>query len=152
MNFRASLPLSEASKGNNPAADGQMGCIMKIYREWQLSGDNDFLKNNWEQVKKVLSYAWIEKGWDGNQDGVMEGSQHNTMDVNYFGPNPQMGFWYMGALKAAEKMSIAMKIKALRRNAVHCLRREANGWTKICSTESTMNIRLQIRRHLNFLT
>ena len=33
----------------------------------------------------------------------MEGSQHNTMDVNYFGPNPQMGFWYMGALKAAEK-------------------------------------------------
>ena len=66
MNFRASLPLSEASKGNNPVADGQMGCIMKIYREWQLSGDNDFLKNNWEQVKKVLSYAWIEKGWDGN--------------------------------------------------------------------------------------
>jgi len=112
MNFRASLPLSEASKGNNPAADGQMGCIMKIYREWQLSGDNDFLKNNWEQVKKVLSYAWIEKGWDGNQDGVMEGSQHNTMDVNYFGPNPQMGFWYMGALKAAEKMSIAMKDKS----------------------------------------
>ena len=54
----------------------------------------------------------IEKGWDGNQDGVMEGSQHNTMDVNYFGPNPQMGFWYMGALKAAEKMSIAMKDKS----------------------------------------
>ena len=36
------------------------------------------------------------KRWDGNQDGVMEGSQHNTMDVDY-GPNPQMG-WYMGAL------------------------------------------------------
>ena len=111
MNFRASLPLNEANKGNSAAADGQMGCIMKIYREWQLSGDNDFLKNNWGQIKKVLSYAWTEKGWDGNQDGVMEGSQHNTMDVNYFGPNPQMGFWYMGALKAAEKMAIAMKDK-----------------------------------------
>ncbi len=111
MNFRAALPLSEANKGYSTAADGQMGCIMKIYREWQLSGDNDFLKNYWEQVKKVLSYAWIEKGWDGNQDGVMEGSQHNTMDVNYFGPNPQMGFWYMGALKAAEKMATAMKDK-----------------------------------------
>jgi len=108
MNFRASLPLSEANKGNSAAADGQMGTVMKLYREWQLSGDNVFLQNNWVQVKKVLSYAWTEKGWDGNQDGVMEGSQHNTMDVNYFGPNPQMGFWYMGALKAAEKMALAM--------------------------------------------
>lgn len=112
MNFRASLPLSEAAKGNSAAADGQMGCIMKIYRDWQLSGDPGFLKNNWEQIKKVLGYVWIEKGWDNNQDGVMEGSQHNTMDVDYFGPNPQMGFWYMGALKAAEKMADAMKDKA----------------------------------------
>lgn len=112
MNFRASLPLSEASKESHAAADGQLGCIMKMYREWQLSGDNDFLKNNWSQIKNVLSYAWTDKGWDGNQDGVMEGSQHNTMDVNYFGPNPQMGFWYMGALKAAEQMAVAMKDKA----------------------------------------
>lgn len=111
MNFRAALPLSEASKGNAAAADGQMGCIMKMYREWQLSGDTDFLRSYWPQVKKVLSYAWTEKGWDGNQDGVMEGSQHNTMDVNYFGPNPQMGFWYMGALRAAEEMAMAMKDK-----------------------------------------
>ena len=85
-----------------------MGCVMKMYRDWQLSGDNDFLRRNWPQVKKALAYAWIEKGWDGNQDGVMEGSQHNTMDVNYFGPNPQMGFWYMGALRAAEEMAEAM--------------------------------------------
>lgn len=109
MNFRAALPLSEAATGEMPAADGQMGCIIKFYREWQLSGDDAFLRKNWKQVKKVLSYAWIEKGWDGDRDGVMEGSQHNTMDVNYFGPNPQMGFWYMGALRAAEEMATAMK-------------------------------------------
>lgn len=111
MNFRAALPLSEAANGSSAAADGQMGCIMKVYREWQLSGDFSFLQQNWPQIKKVLSYAWVEKGWDGNQDGVMEGSQHNTMDVNYFGPNPQMGFWYMGALRAAEEMALAMKEK-----------------------------------------
>ena len=108
MNFRATLPLSTAADGSSAAADGQMGCVMKMYRDWQLSGDNDFLRRNWPQVKKALAYAWIEKGWDGNQDGVMEGSQHNTMDVNYFGPNPQMGFWYMGALRAAEEMAEAM--------------------------------------------
>jgi uncharacterized protein (DUF608 family) len=115
MNFRAALPLSEAAKGNSAAADGQMGCVMKIYREWQLCGDNACLRDNWQQIKKVLAYAWTEKGWDGNQDGVMEGSQHNTMDVNYFGPNPQMGFWYMGALRAGEEMAIAMKDKAFAR-------------------------------------
>ena len=111
MNFRAALPLSEAAKGNGAAADGQMGCIMKFYREWQLSGDDAFLRQNWEHVKKALSFAWVEKGWDGNQDGVMEGSQHNTMDVNYFGPNPQMQFWYMGALRAAEEMALTLKDK-----------------------------------------
>ncbi|MBR5877697.1 MAG: hypothetical protein IKZ11_03950 [Alistipes sp.] len=108
MNFRAGLPLNTASDGNSAAADGQMGCIMKFYRDWQLSGDNNFLAENWEQVKKVLSFAWIERGWDGNQDGVMEGAQHNTMDVDYYGPNPQMGFWYMGALRAATEMATAM--------------------------------------------
>ena len=63
------------------------------------------MKKNWFQVKKVLSFAWVNKGWGGNQDGVMEGSQHNTMDVNYFGTNPQMQFWYMGTLKAANAMA-----------------------------------------------
>jgi len=55
-----------------------------------------------------LTFAWEENSWDANADGVMEGSQHNTMDVNYSGPNPQMQFWYLGALKAAEKMALAM--------------------------------------------
>ena len=115
MNFRAALPLNEASKGNAAAADGQMGCLMKLYREWQLCGDLTFLKKHWEQAKKVLAYAWTEKGWDGNRDGVMEGSQHNTMDVNYFGPNPQMGFWYLGALRAMQEMATAMGDKKMAR-------------------------------------
>ena len=127
MCFRAALPLSEANKGNAAAADGQMGCVMKFYRDWQLLGDHQYLANNWEQVKKVLSYAWIEKGWDGNQDGVMEGRQHNTMDVDYFGPNPQMGFWYLGALKAAEKMASAMKDKAFEKKCA-ALFKKGSAW------------------------
>lgn len=113
MSYRTPLPLSLAVKDSLAAADGQLGCIMKFYREWQLSGDNEFLKKNWAQVKKALFYAWVDKGWDGNQDGVMEGKQHNTMDVDYYGPNPQVGFWYLGALRAAEEMAKAMKEKDL---------------------------------------
>ena len=111
MDFRVNLPLGSKPDPNQIAADGQMGCIMKLYREWQLSGDFEFLKEYWPACKSALGFAWKEKGWDGDQDGVMEGSQHNTMDVNYFGPNPQMGFWYMGALRAAEEMAKAMKDK-----------------------------------------
>jgi uncharacterized protein (DUF608 family) len=105
MSFRIKLPLDSAQNFARAAADGQMGCIMKYYREWQLSGDDEFLKKNWPMVKKSLEYCWIKGGWDANKDGVMEGSQHNTMDVEYFGPNPQMGFWYLGALKATELMA-----------------------------------------------
>ena len=112
MDFRVNLPLGSAPDPEQIAADGQMGCIMKLYREWQLSGDPAFLARYWPACKSALSFAWKEKGWDGDRDGVMEGSQHNTMDVSYFGPNPQMGFWYMGALRAAEEMAKAMKDKA----------------------------------------
>jgi len=112
MSFRAGLPLAKASLSKIAAADGQMGCILKIYREWQLSGDNAFLVSNWSNVKKALSFAWIKGGWDADQDGVMEGCQHNTMDVEYFGPNPQMEFWYLGALRAGQEMAKFMKDKA----------------------------------------
>ena len=115
MDFRVNLPLGSDPDDGQVAADGQMGCIMKLYREWQLSGDREFLARYWPACKSALSYAWVEKGWDGNCDGVMEGSQHNTMDVSYFGPNPQMGFWYMGALRSAEEMAKAMKDKEFAR-------------------------------------
>ena len=109
MCFRAGLPLANACNGKGAAADGQMGTILKFYREWQLSGDDKFLRKNWEQVKKTLAFAWVKGGWDGDCDGVMEGCQHNTMDVEYYGPNPQMEFWYLGALRAGEEMAKYLK-------------------------------------------
>ena len=109
MSFRVNLPLENAKTSPIAAADGQMGTIMKFYREWQLSGDQAFLELHWEKVKSVLAFAWIEGGWDDDRDGLMEGVQHNTMDIEYFGPNPQMQFWYLGALRAAEKMALAME-------------------------------------------
>ena len=110
---RVDLPLDKnANTDHVAAADGQMGTIIRFYRDWILSGDMEFLKKYWPKVKAAMSYAWIERGWDGNQDGVEEGQQHNTMDVDYYGPNPQMQFWYFGALKACSKMATAMNDKA----------------------------------------
>jgi uncharacterized protein (DUF608 family) len=108
MSFRIGLPLEQyAQEWPLAAADGQMGCIIKLYREWKLSGDTEWLRTLWPSAKKALEFAWIPGGWDADQDGVMEGSQHNTMDVEYYGPNPQMGFWYLAALLSCKEMAIA---------------------------------------------
>ena len=105
MNFRVNLPLSRALEWKLAAADGQMGCLMKLYRDWRLSGNDALLHALWPHAKRALEFCWIPGGWDADQDGVMEGCQHNTMDVEYFGPNPQMGVWYLGALRACEEMA-----------------------------------------------
>jgi len=105
MSFRVALPIERAQESPYAAADGQMGCLMKMYRDWQLSGDDGFLKRLWPYVRKALEYCWVPGGWDADRDGVMEGCQHNTMDVEYYGPNPQMTGWYLGALRAAEEMA-----------------------------------------------
>lgn len=105
MSFRVNLPLEQGTRFGVAAADGQMGCIIKMYRDWQLSGDEAFLQKLWPQVRNALAFCWIPGGWDADRDGVMEGCQHNTMDVEYYGPNPQMGFLYLCALRCGEEMA-----------------------------------------------
>ncbi len=105
MSFRVDLPLEQAQAWSLAAADGQMGCIMKLYRDWQLSGDDERLRDMWPNARKALEFCWLPGGWDADKDGIMEGCQHNTMDVEYYGPNPQMGIWYLGALRAMEEMA-----------------------------------------------
>jgi len=105
MSFRVDLPLSRPRDWEIAAADGQMGCLMKLYRDWKLLGDSVLLKKLWPKARKALEFCWIDGGWDADRDGVMEGCQHNTMDVEYFGPNPQMQGWYLGALRASEEMA-----------------------------------------------
>ena len=105
MNFRVELPLARALTWKLAAADGQMGCLMKLYRDWRLSGDDDMLRRLWPHARQALEFCWIPGGWDADKDGIMEGCQHNTMDVEYFGPNPQMGAWYLGALRSCAEMA-----------------------------------------------
>jgi uncharacterized protein (DUF608 family) len=115
MSHRVGLPLDKnGKKFKHWAADGQMGTLIKVYREWQLSGNDEKLKEMWPFIKKAMSFAWTGP-WDQDKDGVMEGSQHNTMDINYEGPNPQMSAWYLGALKASIEMADYLGDKAFKK-------------------------------------
>jgi non-lysosomal glucosylceramidase len=107
VQFRLPLPLGKKADFKfQPAADGQMGAIMQVYREWLISGDTEWLKSIWPQAKKALAFAW--KYWDADRDGVMEGMQHNTYDIEFYGPNAMMETLYLGALRAAEEIATAV--------------------------------------------
>lgn len=104
MGFRLQLPLgSTIWEFTHAAADGQLGGIMKVYRDWRLCGDDGWLRSLWPRVQKALAYAWQQ--WDPDRDGVIEGIQHNTYDIEFSGPNTMMGSFYLGALRAAEEMA-----------------------------------------------
>ncbi len=107
IHFREVLPKGSGRSGL-AAADGQMGQIMKAYLDYRLSGDKAWLSAVWPAVKRSVEFAWIQGGWDANRDGVLEGAQHNTYDVEFYGPNPQCGVYYLGALRAAEEMARAV--------------------------------------------
>jgi non-lysosomal glucosylceramidase len=104
MHFRQLLPDGKERSGF-AAADGQMGQIVHAYLDWKLSGDRVWLENLWPRIKKAIEFAWIPGGWDANRDGVMEGVQHNTYDVEFYGPNPQCGIYYLAAVRAVEEMA-----------------------------------------------
>ena len=87
------------------AADGQCGTVLKAYREHLMSPDYVFLRNNWERIKRALHYSMSR---DANMDGLIEDSQHNTYDINFFGPNPMIGSLYLAALRAGEEMAKIM--------------------------------------------
>ena len=107
MVFRTSLPITSGFFWKfKPAADGSLGKIINLYRDWHVSGDSAFLKKLWPRVRKVLDYTWAS--WDADRDGLIEGEQHNTYDIEFYGPNSMMGSFYLGALLAASKMADAV--------------------------------------------
>lgn len=111
MPFRLQLPLGKKKSGFRACVDGQMGGVIKTYREWKLCGDDEWLRKWWPGVKKSLEYAWSPTNadrWDPDRTGVISGRQHHTLDMELFGPNGWLNGFYVGALKAASEMAEAM--------------------------------------------
>ncbi len=106
QNFRAWLPIRPSSHTFHAASDGQLGGIMKVYRDWRISGDTKWLKGLWEKIKKSLNYC-IET-WDPKHMGILQEPHHNTYDIEFWGPDGMCGSFYLGALKAASLMAEAL--------------------------------------------
>lgn len=103
MAFRAKRQLEGRKWEMLPAADGQLGSILRVYREWMLSGDNAFLQQLWPNVKKAMHYAL--RVWDLDGDFVLEGRQHNTYDIEFRGITALTNTILYAALEAYARMA-----------------------------------------------
>ncbi|MGV8137190.1 MAG: GH116 family glycosyl hydrolase [Mangrovibacterium sp.] len=104
--FRANLPITKAIHNFHSAADGQLGGIMKIYREWRISGDTGWMKDLYPKVKQSMDYC-IE-AWDPKHQGYLEEPHHNTYDIEFWGPDGMCASFYLGALTAMIGLSKAV--------------------------------------------
>ena len=108
VEFRLRLPLGSTGRRFHSCVDGQLGSVMLTYRDYKISGDREWLEGKWESVKKAIAYAWSEENpdaWDRKKQGVLDGRQHHTLDMELFGPNAWLQGFYVGALEAAAEMA-----------------------------------------------
>lgn len=87
----------------NPALDGMLGTVLKVYREVRQGAGLPWLAQIWPRVRRLVVY--IIEHWDPERDGVLEGEQPNTYDIAFFGPNMYIGGLWLAALRAAEEMA-----------------------------------------------
>jgi hypothetical protein len=115
--YRANLPIRPTAHDFHAAADGQLGGILKVYREWRISGDTAWLRDLWPKVRQSLAYC-IET-WDPDHRGVLTEPHHNTYDIEFWGPDGMCTSFYLGALRAAIAMADAVGDGALRQRALY---------------------------------
>jgi uncharacterized protein (DUF608 family) len=99
QDFRAALPIRPTPHNFYAAADGQLGGIMKIFRDWRISGDTEWLRALWPRVRASLDYCI--RTWDPKAKGWLEEPHHNTYDIEFWGPDALCTGIYLGALRAA---------------------------------------------------
>lgn len=104
--FRAALPIRPVEPDFHAAADGQLGGILKVHREWRISGDTEWLRRLWPRVRQSLDYCIAT--WDPDRQGWLREPHHNTYDIEFWGPDGMCTSFYLGALRAAVLMGRAL--------------------------------------------
>lgn len=108
QNFRVLLPIRAPHHNGHSAADGQLGGIIKMYRDWRISGDTAWMAKLYPTVKQSLDFS-IEQ-WDPSHIGLIVEPHHNTYDIEFWGAEPMNSGFYLGALKAFIEMSQALSL------------------------------------------
>jgi uncharacterized protein (DUF608 family) len=107
LNYRAEasqfgLALEDLSAHAKFAADGQLGTILRVYREHTMTENNNFLIRLWPKVKKSLQFMMTQSDSDS---GLINAPQYNTLDVTWHGKIPWISSLYLAALAAGKQMA-----------------------------------------------
>jgi uncharacterized protein (DUF608 family) len=103
MQFRTNRIFGGPPWGFLPAVDGQLGAIVRLYREWRFSGDDAFLDELWPNVERAIEFAL--RYWDADGDAVLEAPQHNTYDIEFVGATSYANSLLYAALRAVAALA-----------------------------------------------
>ncbi len=93
---------NEIGGPHHHALDGELGTLLKLYREYKMSPNKDWLEPIWHNAIKVFQHV-LEKH-DPTGEGIIRGEQPNTYDTHLYGSNTFIGTLYLATLKAMETM------------------------------------------------
>ncbi len=85
------------------AADGQLGGLLKLHRDWVICGDTAWLASLYPLAKRSLEYCIAT--WDPEEKGNLFHPHHNTYDIEFKGPNGMCGSIYIAALSAMSALA-----------------------------------------------
>jgi uncharacterized protein (DUF608 family) len=106
VNFRAALPDAPTVHDFHAAADGQLGGLLKLHRDWQISGDTAWLERLYPLAKRSLDFCIA--AWDPEERGALFEPHHNTYDIEFWGPDGMCSSVYIGALSALGQIAQAL--------------------------------------------
>ena len=89
-----------------PSIDGQAGTILRIYREYLMSPDDQILKEHWDKIKKAVVFVMQQ---DKNQDGMEDTAMENTLDALWSGEISWIVGLCIAAVFAGQKMAEEMQ-------------------------------------------
>ena len=96
--------IRHRGEGFGLAVDGQAGCILRAYREHQMTPDGVWLKDLWPNIKLAMQcLIKMDRG-----DGLLDGHQHNTLDAGWYGQIAWLSGLYLASLRAAAEMAADM--------------------------------------------
>jgi non-lysosomal glucosylceramidase len=114
------------------AIDGHAGRILGVYREHQMTPDGAFLKRVWPNVKKAIQRMITA---DKDDDGILHGPLHNTLDADWTGIVPWVNGMYHAALKAGEIMARENGDEAFAKQCAEILKKGMVNMDKLCWRE-----------------
>lgn len=104
--FRNNIPIRPVRHDFHAACDGQLGGIVKAYRDWRISGDTDWIESLYPAIVQSIEYCI--RTWDPRETGALEEPHHNTYDIEFWGPDGMCTCFYTAALNSVVRIGKAL--------------------------------------------